>query len=76
MASDASDAGVPAVETWIDKPNFSRYTEHNLEERTNRREAQEEEKRRIRKKEVRIEVEFLRRWLRAVRATVRASLKE
>ncbi|KAG5956693.1 hypothetical protein E4U58_006444 [Claviceps cyperi] len=41
----------------------------------NRREAQEEEERRTRK-EVRIEVGFLRHWLRAVRGTVRASLKK
>ncbi|KAG6044610.1 hypothetical protein E4U17_000499 [Claviceps sp. LM77 group G4] len=40
----------------------------------NRLEAREEEKRRISK--VRIEVGFLRRWLRAVRGTARTSLKE
>ncbi|KAG6156673.1 hypothetical protein E4U37_008324, partial [Claviceps purpurea] len=42
----------------------------------NRREAQEEENCRIRKKEVRIEVGFLRCWLRAVRGMVRASLED
>ncbi|KAG6107121.1 hypothetical protein E4U31_000316 [Claviceps sp. LM219 group G6] len=56
MASDSSESEVSAVERWIDsatgKPNFSRYTEHNLEERTNRHEAQEDEERRIRKKQL------------------------
>ncbi|KAG6101749.1 hypothetical protein E4U31_003554 [Claviceps sp. LM219 group G6] len=78
MASNSSEATGSAVETRINpatgKPNLSRYTEHNLEKQTNRQEAQEKEERRIRK--VRIEVGFLRRWLRAVRGTVRASLKE
>ncbi|KAG6291335.1 hypothetical protein E4U09_003974 [Claviceps aff. purpurea] len=38
MAYDSSDAELAAVERWIDpatgKPNYSRFTEHNLEERT------------------------------------------
>lgn len=42
----------------------------------NRREAKEDEERWTRKKEIRIEVSFLRRWLRAVRGTIRPSLEE
>ncbi|KAG6253601.1 hypothetical protein E4U23_007501 [Claviceps purpurea] len=38
MASDSAEAELSAVERWIDsttgKPNYSRFTEHNLEERT------------------------------------------
>lgn len=45
------------------------------EDEYNGREAKEDEERWIRKKEVRIEVGSLRRWLRAVRGTIRPSLK-
>ncbi|CCE26678.1 uncharacterized protein CPUR_00147 [Claviceps purpurea 20.1] len=38
MASDSAEAELSAVERWIDsttgKPKYSRFTEHNLEERT------------------------------------------
>ncbi|KAG6267692.1 hypothetical protein E4U49_007853 [Claviceps purpurea] len=38
MASDSAEAELSAVERWIysttGKPNYSRFTEHNLEERT------------------------------------------
>ncbi|KAG6044609.1 hypothetical protein E4U17_000498 [Claviceps sp. LM77 group G4] len=71
MASDRQtlvvrrEAEVSAVETWINpatgNPNLSRYKERNLGKRTNVREAQEGEKRRIRK--VRIEVGFLHRQM-------------